>query len=93
MNVQGQSLPLVTAFLLKTPQRIERIHDVFKSLRETILVCNGHFDNVIRDARAIFITDNARQALDKWIFLVSDASEEIRKAYSKSKTGAFGDYE
>ena len=75
---------------LTTPQSITQIPAVFKSLRETVLDCNRDFDTVIRDARAVFTTDNARKALDDWIFLVKEAATEIRDAYSKSKAGAFG---
>ena len=75
-------------FLLTPFQTISRIPSVYKSLQETVLDCNRHFDTVIRDARVAFTEISARRALDDWIFLVSEAAAEIKEAYSKSKAGA-----
>ena len=74
--------------MLTIPQRIERIPEIFKSLQETVLDCNRHFETVIKEAKDVFKTDNARRALDDWIDLVIKVSEEIRLIYAESKAGA-----
>ena len=61
----------------------------YKALRDTILDCNKHFEAVIKDSQATFTSEQARRAIDNWIELVIEASMEIRKTYSKTKTGAY----
>ena len=61
---------------------------MYKALYETVVECNREFDAVIRRAEATFTTEAARRALDDWINLVLESTSEMRKAYSKSKTGA-----
>ena len=58
-------------------------------LQRTVMDCNRHFNNVIKDARATFTSDGARRALDDWIELVIRASKEIQQAYGASGVGAF----
>ena len=61
---------------------------VHADLQRTVMDCNRHFNNVIRDARATFTSDSARRALDGWIELVIRASKEIQQAYGQHGFGA-----
>lgn len=59
----------------------------YKALRDIVIDCNRHFETVIRDAKAVFTSENAQRAIDDWIYLVIDASKEIQSFYRRSSLG------
>ena len=68
-------------------QRISAIPSTYNDLKDTVLYCQRHFEDVLKDARVVFTSERAGKVLDEWMDLVVKSAGEIRNFYAKSSLG------
>ena len=59
----------------------------YNGLKDTVLYCQRHFEDVLKDARVVFTSERAGKVLDEWMDLVVKSAGEIRNFYAKSPLG------